>query len=119
MKRIVSSLLLLAVLVATGVGAQNASIARISVLSNGSLFLNGKSTDLRSIESELQRLKQVKGTVWYHRDNPQAEPSKEGTAVVNMIIQHRLPVSLSTRADFSDYVDSQGRSQPRTPGGPQ
>lgn len=119
MKRIVPGLLLLAALVATGVGAQGAGIARISVLSNGSLYLNGKPTDLRSIESELQRLKQVKGTVWYHRDNPQAEPPKEGMAVVDMIIQHRLPVSMSTRPDFSDYVDSQGRSRPRTPGGPQ
>jgi hypothetical protein len=30
-----------------------------------------------------------------------------------MIIERKLPVSMSTKPDFSDYVDEQGKSRPR------
>src|SRR5262245_56279078 len=46
--------------------------AKISPLSSGALLLNGQPSDLASIEAELKRL-QTKGTVWYYRNNPQAE----------------------------------------------
>jgi hypothetical protein len=51
--------------------------------------------------------------VWYHRENPAGEPPPQGTAVIQLIIKHRLPVSMSTKPDFSDYVDDKGVSRPR------
>ncbi len=53
------------------------------------------------------------GGVWYHRQNPASEPPPQGPAVIQMIIKHQLPVSMSSRPDFSDYVDSKGVSRPR------
>ncbi len=51
--------------------------------------------------------------VWYHPQNPASEPPPQGPAVIQMIIKHQLPVSMSSRPDFSDYVDSKGVSRPR------
>lgn len=108
--------LLSLVLLASGLTtAQTASVARISALSNGALMLNGKPTDLSTLDTEFRRLKQVQGAVWYHRENAHAEPPAQAMAVVQLIIRHQLPVSMSTKADFSDYVDANGQSRPRTP----
>lgn len=42
-----------------------------------------------------------------------SEPPPPGTAVIQLIIKHQLPVSMSTKPDFSDYVDDKGVSRPR------
>jgi hypothetical protein len=36
-------------------------------------------------------------------------------AVVELVVKHRLPISMSTKPDFSDYVDGDGTSRPRKP----
>jgi hypothetical protein len=38
--------------------------------------------------------------------------------VLNLVVQHQLRISLSSKPDFSDYVDSKGVSHPRTPSQP-
>ena len=40
-------------------------------------------------------------------------PPPQGQAVIQLIIKHQLPVSMSTKPDFSDYVDDKGVSRPR------
>jgi hypothetical protein len=34
-------------------------------------------------------------------------------AVLRLVMGHRLPVSFSSKPDFSDYVDEAGASHPR------
>jgi hypothetical protein len=87
--------------------------AKISALPSGALLLNGQPADLALIEAELKRIKSLDGAVWYYRDNPRSEPGPEANSVVQLIIQYRLPVSFSSKPDFSDYVDENGRSHPR------
>lgn len=88
-------------------------IARIAVFSSGQVQLDGRPTSMPALDEELRKLKSDKGVVWYHRENPAGEPPPQGTAVIQLIIKHQLPVSLSTRPDFSDYVDDKGMSRPR------
>jgi hypothetical protein len=92
---------------------QDTAIAKVSVLSSGKLLLNGSASSLGALDGEFQRLEKAKGSVWYYREESTAEPPPEATAVVQLIIKYSLPVSLSTKADFSDYVDSNGTSVPR------
>ena len=87
--------------------------AKISALASGALLLNGKTADLASIEAELKRLRINNGEVWYYRESPQTEPTPQAMAVVKLVIQYRLPISFSSKPDFSDAVDDKGRSQPR------
>lgn len=90
-------------------------VARIAVFSSGAVQLDGRPTTLPALDAELGKLKADKGVVWYHRENPDSEPPPQGTAVIQLIIKHQLPVSMSTKPDFSDYVDDRGvsRSRPR------
>ena len=49
-------------------------VARVSTLSSGSILLNGKQADLKSIDAEFRKLKAARGEVWYYRENPRSEP---------------------------------------------
>ena len=54
------------------------------------------------------------GEVWYYRDNPAQEPPPRAMAAVQLVIKYQLPVSFSSKSDFSDTVDpSTGVSRPR------
>ena len=88
-------------------------MAKVSVLASGKLLLDGSPADLASIESEFKRLQRENGVVWYYRENAQAEPSSEATAVVQLVIKYNLPISMSSKPDFSDFIDETGRSRPR------
>ena len=88
-------------------------VAKVAVFSSGAVQLDGRPTTLPALDEELKKLKTDNGVVWYHRQNPASEPPPQGTAVIQMIIKHKLPVSMSARPDFSDYVDEKGVSRPR------
>jgi len=88
-------------------------VAKVAVFASGAVQLDGRPTTLPALDEELKKLKADNGVVWYHRQNPASEPPPQGTAVIQMIIKHKLPVSMSSRPDFSDYVDEKGVSRPR------
>ena len=88
-------------------------VVKVTVLASGVVQLDGRPTSLPALDEELRKLKADNGVVWYHRQDPASEPPPQGAAVIQMIIKHQLPVSMSSRPDFSDYVDSAGVSRPR------
>ena len=59
-------------------------VARISVLASGSVLLDGAPTTLPAVDERLRTLKASGGVVWYHRENPAAEPPPQGSAVIKM-----------------------------------
>jgi hypothetical protein len=90
-------------------------VAKVSVLSSGKLLLNGEPTNLPGLDAAFQLLKTKDGTVWYYRQDAQAEPSAEAMSVVRLVVKYALPISMSTQPDFSDYVDNQGHAHAREP----
>ena len=88
-------------------------VTKVAVSASGAIALNGKRTTLAALDEEFKRLKAQSGVVWYHRENPASEPHPNATAVVQLVIKYQLPVSMSTKPDFSDYVDQTGVSRPR------
>ena len=99
--------------------ASEAPSARVSVLSTGEVLLNGKRSDLIRLDGEFSRLSKSQGIVWYYREAPTEEPSPQAMSVVedilDLIDKHRLPLSLSTKPDFSDYLGPDGIPHPREP----
>jgi hypothetical protein len=120
MKRILRLTLFGALLAMSSVCA-NASdhapdvVARVSVLATGKLLLNGSPTDLMELDKEFQSLKANGGSVLYYREAGQSEPPPEAMSVIELVVKYKLPVSMSTKADFSDYVDENGQPHEREP----
>ena len=91
---------------------------KISVLASGAILLDGQPGDLEQLDAALERAKQDHGQVWYYRESAGAPPSAAGLAVIQRVVQRKLPISLSSKPDFSDWVDGQGVSHPRAAEGP-
>lgn len=88
-------------------------IARIQVGKAGEIWLDGARTSLEALRPQLADLRARNGVVWYHRASAGADPAPEAMAVIQLVIDHRLPISLSLRPDFSDVVRPDGSVVPR------
>jgi hypothetical protein len=88
-------------------------ILKISALSDGIVLADGKKVDLVSLDKLLAKLKSDEGVVWYFRENASKEPTQQAMEAIRLVVKHSIPVSMSTKPDFSDYVDASGQSKPR------
>jgi len=75
-------------------GREFGEIAKVKVDRAGRIYLNGRIVTLENLKRELSRLHKVNGAVWYHRENPHQDPPPEALAVLQAIIDARLPVKL-------------------------
>jgi len=109
---LIKALAAIALTVATATTAAQ-PVAKIRVFANGSFEVNGRKVSPAALDEALRAHAAQSGVVWYYRENPLAEPHPNADIVVQTIIRHRLPVSMSTKPDFSDYVDENRVSRPR------
>ena len=93
-----------------------AACATVWVTSGGKLELNGQPADLARIDEAFQALVASKGVVVYAREAGRGEPPPAAMKVMELIVKHRLPVSMSTKRDFSDVVGPDGKVTPRKAG---
>lgn len=91
---------------------------RVAVLKDGKLTVDGKATTLEGLDASLSELGKINGNVWYYRENSHRAPSPAADetmmAVMKLLVKHKRPVSFSYNADYSDAIDDQGNSSPRT-----
>ena len=113
--RFVTAVLSLAVVVMihTGTAGADAPVGKVAVAASGAVSFNGSPVTLETLKPKLVDLKRRNGVVWYYREHSGPEPPASASAVVNLIIEQRLPVSLSTKADYSDVVMPDGTTKPR------
>ena len=86
---------------------------KISVLASGNILLDGQEADSQQLAAVLEKVKQEQGQVWYYREAAGAPPSPQALALIQSVVRNKLPISLSSKPDFSDWVDGKGVSHPR------
>src|SRR6185295_6793446 len=86
---------------------------KISVLASGNILLDGQEADSQQLDAALEKAKQERGQVWYYRESAGVRPSAQAQAFIQSVVRHKLPISLSSKPDFSDWVDGKGVSRPR------
>jgi hypothetical protein len=79
----------------------------------GEIWCDDVRTSLADLGHRLAQLRAAQGVVWYYREEAGDDPAPEAMAVVRMVVEQRLPISMSTRADFGDVVQSDGTAVPR------
>lgn len=89
------------------------TITRIRVSRDGQIWCDDVRTSLADLGPRLAQLRAAQGVVWYYREEAGDDPAPEAMAVVRMVVEQRLPISMSTRADFSDVVQTDGTAVPR------
>lgn len=87
----------------------NAPVLKIAVMLDGRLTVDGSPATMDSVRASLKRLAELKGVVWYYREAGQTAAPPESIAVIQSIIENRLPIRLSSRADYSDAIGPDGK----------
>ena len=93
--------------------AESPKILKIAVRADGRITADGRAVNVDSLVTILRDLAKTKGEVWYYREAAQSEPHPNALRVLSVIADYSLPISLSTKPDYSDVVDDKGRSTPR------
>ena len=88
-------------------------VLKVSVLQSGKIMVEGSEISLADLDKRLAELKNQNGVLWYYRENGQGEPPPAAMEVIHLVVQHRLPISMSSKPDFSDTIDDEGNPQPR------
>jgi hypothetical protein len=88
-------------------------ILKVSVLQSGKLLADGTEIPLDGLDTRLAQIKSQNGVVWYYREGGQSEPPPVAMEVMKLVVKHSLPVSMSSKPDFSDTIDERGISRPR------
>ncbi len=91
--------------------------AEVKVHANGEVFLDDEPATLDILDRRFAELVSAKGEVWYYREAGQEEPPPIVMDVLELVFKHGLPISMSSKPDFSDTIDDQGISRPRPPAG--
>jgi hypothetical protein len=88
-------------------------VGRIRVARTGEIWFDDAPVTLDALPTLLRELRAAGGSVWYYREAVDAEPAPEAMSVVRLVVEHRLPISMSTRPDFADVVLPDGTVAPR------
>ncbi len=80
-------------------------VLKVSVLQSGKVLANGTEIRLDELDGRLSQIKSQNGVVWYYREGGQGEPPPIAMEVMKLIVKQRLPVSMSSKPDFSDTID--------------
>lgn len=91
---------------------QKEPAVRLSVLTSGKVLLNGRESNFSEVKKALEKTKSEKGVVWYYRENG-GEPPPQAMEIIKLVVEISLPISMSSKPDFSDYIDDKGNSRPR------
>jgi hypothetical protein len=88
-------------------------ILKVSVFQSGKVTIAGENVSIQDLKNHLTELKSKDGIVWYYRESGQEEPPPIAMEVISTIADFKMPTSLSSKPDFSDYIDENGYSIPR------
>jgi hypothetical protein len=85
---------------------QTVLVLKISVLASGVVLVDGQAVDIAQLDKILQTAKENNRSVHYYREAAGSEALPQSMEVMKLIVKHKLPISMSTKPDFSDVVDT-------------
>ena len=88
------------------------AVLRISVFKSGEIRADGGAVSLQDLDSLIASNAQKKGVVWYYREAGQENPSPQAMEVIQLVVKHRRPIRMWSRADFSDAIGRNGKPVP-------
>ena len=88
-------------------------VGKLAVFQNGRVSFNGQAVTIEQLRPKLTELKKRNGVVWYYREAPEKEPPAISTQEIQAVIDNSLPLSFSTKPDFSTVALPDGTIKPR------
>jgi hypothetical protein len=107
------AVLLAAAPVRSAMPAEPQPVMKVAVYRDGRITADGHETDLPALRAAFASLSRAGGWVLYYREGAEAEPHPNAMLVIRAIVEAKLPVSLSTKPDFSNVVLPDGTTKLR------
>lgn len=85
----------------------------VQVSSAGDIRVDGTPMSIDQVDAPIAKIANESGSVWYYRQAATGEPHTNVMRVLELVMKYRVPISMSSKPDFSDYIDEKGVSQPR------
>jgi hypothetical protein len=85
----------------------------IAVMRDGRITADCAAMTLEELAPKLDALAANKGSVYYYREAGQEDPHPNAMKVLDATMRRKLPLSLSSKPDYSDVIDQNGVSRPR------
>jgi hypothetical protein len=89
------------------------AVLELAVYRSGRVTADGRDVDPAYLPDVLGGLRRRNGVVWLYREGAASERHPNAALVARAIAAARLPLSLSSRPDFSDVLSADGTSRPR------
>jgi hypothetical protein len=83
-------------------------VLKVAVFADGRLTVDGAAFTVQALRDSLRSLSDKHGVVWYYREAGQQEPPQIAMEVMQAVAEARIPVRLSSRADYSDSIGADG-----------
>jgi len=92
----------------TEITANSNSIAKVSVMVDGTVYLNSEVIPIDSFGTKLDALGDIK-EIWYHREAPEAaEPHENAMKAITEIANRGLPVAMYLDREFTQRANFGG-----------
>lgn len=89
-------------------------LLRVTLLADGSLFADNQPVNFEQLDRHFSSFKRVReGTVLYYRESAGGVPHPHATRVIELLIKHRLAISIALASDFSDCLGADGKPRER------
>ena len=85
-------------------GNPNPPILKIALMLDGRITVDGSPATMDSVRDSLRLLAGRKGVVWYYREAAERQAPPQSIEIINAVIENRLSIRLSSRADYSDAI---------------
>jgi hypothetical protein len=85
-------------------GNPNGPILKIALMLDGRITVDGSPATIESLRVSLRLLAEQKGVVWYYREEAQRPAQPLSNEIIKAVIENRLSIRLSSRADYSDAI---------------
>lgn len=88
-------------------------VLRLAVYRSGRVTADGREVDPAYLPNALASLRGKDGIVWLYREGAADERHPNAALVARAIADEHLPLSLTSRPDFSDVLSADGTTRPR------
>jgi hypothetical protein len=88
-------------------------VLELAVYRNGRVAADGLDVDPAQLPGMLAGLHRRNGVVWLYREGASGERHPNAALVARAIAAAHVPLSLSSRPDFSDVLSPDGTTRPR------
>lgn len=88
-------------------------VGKVAVSARGDVTYDGVAVTLEVLGEKLADLRKRNGAVWYYREAAGGAPPERTVHVMRLVAQSALPISISTKPDYSDVLLPDGTTRPR------